>query len=265
MKSPLVSIIIPAYNAEKNIHECLDSVIAQTYWNWEAIVILAPSTDKTMDILREYYFKEARIKIIREKTKSTCATARNIGYEKSKGEYIKFLDSDDWLEPDCLTQMIFTLQSNPFLLWCVSYEKTHDQSITHTMGDFIITQIPGTHVGIGGIGGILFRRKCLEFVKQKWGYLFLPSMGHTDDGDLTLRLKPYPVTVIPKVLSHYRWHDNNLTNNTDPIDQSWGLTCMCWRNKRYEFLWYHFKNTLIHCGNALTGVDLVKEKKRLFG
>ena len=261
MKGLLVSIIIPAYNSGKYLRECLDSVINQTYKNWETIVVLAPSIDNTLDVLREYS-RDPRIKIIQEKTKSNCATARNRGYEASKVQYVKFLDSDDWLEPDCLQAFVntFEMYCDPSILWCVSYEVTHRDG-----KEIPIREIPGTHIEIGGIGGIMFRRECLERVKKVWSYLFLESLGHTDDGDLSLRLIHYPVKLIPVVLSHYRWHDENLTSQTDPIEQEWGIVKMIIRNGAWRLLPYHLKNLILIGLNNLTGYDLVKTKKEFLG
>ena len=264
MIGPLVSVIIPAYNSEKYLPECLESIRQQTYKNWEAIIVVAPSTDLTFETAMIASMEDSRFKVIKEIKKTTCAHARNTGYEASRGEYVYFLDADDWLEPDCFK--IFIEEFDRFC-WCVSYQQTHNQcTIPDDYPDnYIIKVVPGTHTGIGGIGGIMFKRKTLESIKKEWGYIFLESLSHTDDGDLTLRLWPYSIKIVPLVLSHYRWHDDNLTINTNPIEQEWGLTKMCVRNKRYEFIPYHAKNLAIVIGNRIFGRDLVKWKKEIFG
>ncbi|ADY52872.1 glycosyl transferase family 2 [Pseudopedobacter saltans DSM 12145] len=92
-----VSIIIPCYNSEKYVTETLDSVIEQTYEIWECIIVDDHSTDNTWRILEDYQYKYPdKIFLYKNPRKGACA-ARNIGMEKSKGEYLKFLDSDDIL------------------------------------------------------------------------------------------------------------------------------------------------------------------------
>lgn len=94
MGTPLVSIIIPSYNREHLISETLDSVLAQTYQNWECIVVDDGSTDRTGEIINNYTKIDNRIKYFRKKNGGT-ASARNYGLDKANGDYIQFIDSDD--------------------------------------------------------------------------------------------------------------------------------------------------------------------------
>jgi len=105
---PLVSIIIPSYNREYLIGETLDSVLIQTYTNWECIVVDDGSNDNTEEIINSYSEKDKRFKFylrptIRKKGASVC---RNYGLEKSKGELIQFLDSDDLLAKNKLEEQV---------------------------------------------------------------------------------------------------------------------------------------------------------------
>ena len=97
----LFSIIIPVFNVEKYLQVCLNSVLGQTYPDWEAICVNDGSTDGSLAILEENAAKEERIKIIDQPNAGT-ATARNTGIRSAHGDYIFFLDSDDWLELDTL-------------------------------------------------------------------------------------------------------------------------------------------------------------------
>lgn len=91
-----VSIVIPVYNVEKYLRQCLDSVINQTLKDIEIICINDESTDGSLEILQEYEKKDSRIKIINKKNEGLSA-ARNQGLELAKGEYVSFIDSDDWI------------------------------------------------------------------------------------------------------------------------------------------------------------------------
>lgn len=101
---PRVSVIIPVYNVEKYLRECLDSVVNQTLKDIEVICIDDGSTDSSMEILKGYAAKDKRIKIIKQKNKGAGA-ARNKGLKSAKGEYIHFLDSDDWIEIDAYEKL----------------------------------------------------------------------------------------------------------------------------------------------------------------
>ncbi|WP_417370989.1 glycosyltransferase family 2 protein [Gelidibacter japonicus] len=104
MSNPLVSIIIPTFNRAHLIGETLDSVLAQTYQNWECIVVDDGSADGTNVMLAEYCEKDERIQYFKrpvDKPKGANA-CRNFGYENSKGEYIQWFDSDDLMHPDKL-------------------------------------------------------------------------------------------------------------------------------------------------------------------
>ena len=109
MENPLISIIIPVYNGEKYLRPCFDSIIKQTYVNWEMILIDDGSTDGSGAICDEYA-KNAHISVFHKKNEGQ-AKARNIGIEMAKGDYISFVDCDDWLEPDMYEKMMDVLTS----------------------------------------------------------------------------------------------------------------------------------------------------------
>lgn len=92
-----VSIVIPTYNHGEYIRKCIESIISQTYNNWEAIIVNNNSTDNTVDIINN--FNEERISIINIDNQGIIAKSRNIGIKNSTGDYIAFLDSDDWWYP----------------------------------------------------------------------------------------------------------------------------------------------------------------------
>jgi len=96
-----VSVIIPVYNTEKYIAECLDSVLSQTFKDFEAICIDDGSTDNSLSIIKEYAARDSRIKIMSQKNQGVVA-ARNNAIATACGEYILPLDSDDMIAPDCL-------------------------------------------------------------------------------------------------------------------------------------------------------------------
>lgn len=107
MKNQLISIIVPVYNREKLVAETLESVIAQTYQNWECIIVDDGSTDNTWQVLEEFAKRDEKISIFnRDSEPKGAPTCRNIGIEKSNGDYLMFLDSDDLLLNSCLEYRI---------------------------------------------------------------------------------------------------------------------------------------------------------------
>lgn len=101
----LLSVVIPLYKAEPYIEKCLQSVLTQSYSNLEIIVVNDGSPDNSTDIVRTYQKKDARIKLFDKKNEG-AAIARNVGIAACSGEYIHFLDSDDYVEPSAYEKMI---------------------------------------------------------------------------------------------------------------------------------------------------------------
>lgn len=99
MSDVLISVVIPAYNAGKSIRPCIESVLAQSYGNWQAVVVDDGSSDDTAGILDEYSVKDNRIKVIHQENGGPGG-ARNTGIDNSQGEYIVFVDSDDTISPE---------------------------------------------------------------------------------------------------------------------------------------------------------------------
>ena len=97
----LISIIVPIYNVENYLRQCLDSIMNQTYQNFECLLINDGSPDNSADICREYVAKDARFRYF-EKENGGVASARNLGIKRSEGAYITFIDSDDWVDSDYL-------------------------------------------------------------------------------------------------------------------------------------------------------------------
>ncbi|WP_080146745.1 glycosyltransferase family 2 protein [Marinilactibacillus piezotolerans] len=103
MHQPLVSIIVPTYNVERYVEECLDSILNQTYSNLEIIVIDDGSTDATPYLLEPY---RSKLSLTLNKTNQGQGAVRNQGIKAASGEYILFVDSDDWIEPKTVSSLV---------------------------------------------------------------------------------------------------------------------------------------------------------------
>lgn len=122
---PLVSIVIPIYNVESYLRQCLDSVIHQTYTNLEIICVNDGSPDNSIDILREYEEKDSRVKVLNIKNQGLSG-ARNVGTSHCSGDYLLYLDSDDWIEMVAVEQALRAVQhyNADLVLW--NYKKEFD-------------------------------------------------------------------------------------------------------------------------------------------
>lgn len=118
----LVSIITPAYNAAAYIAETIESVLAQTYTNWEMLIVNDCSKDNTAEIVQSYAAKDKRIKLINLKQNSGAAAARNTAIQNAKGRYIAFLDSDDLWKKEKLQKQIEFMQQNRYAFTFTNYQ-----------------------------------------------------------------------------------------------------------------------------------------------
>ena len=197
MANPFVSIIIPSFNRASLIGETLESVIKQTYQNWECIVIDDGSTDYTGELLEFYSKKDSRFKIYyrpnnRPNGASSC---RNYGFEKSKGDYIQFLDSDDNISNDKLSNQIKLLENNSLnsiatCKWGTFNSKIDNAVIHENLKAYNNFENPLDFINAMGesicyfpIHSYLIRRKIIKKAGNWNEYLSL-----NDDGEFMIRI-----------------------------------------------------------------------------
>jgi len=122
LQEPLISVIVPIYNVEKYLNRCIDSIINQTYRNLEIILVDDGSPDNCPKICDEYAKKDSRIIVIHKKNTGVSET-RNFGLKYANGDYITFVDSDDWIDSDMYSYMMnYALTSNCDIIKC-GYRK----------------------------------------------------------------------------------------------------------------------------------------------
>lgn len=136
---PEVSIVMPAYNAEKYIREAMESVLAQTVQSWELIVIDGCSTDRTFELAKELAKSDERIRVFKNEKNSGAARSRNLGFEKCRGDYIALLDGDDLWHPDKLEkQLDLAKKTKADIVYC-SYSLI-DENGCDMCRDFIVPE-----------------------------------------------------------------------------------------------------------------------------
>ncbi len=122
----LVSVITPSYNSEKYIKNTIESVISQTYENWEMIIVDDCSSDSTCEIVESISKEEPRVKLIRQEQNGGAAKARNRALDESKGRFIAYLDADDIWYPEKLQKQVDFMLKNNAGFSCASYEVIDD-------------------------------------------------------------------------------------------------------------------------------------------
>ncbi len=138
---PKISVIIPIYNVEKYLGECLDSVLAQSFKDFEVICVDDGSTDKSTKILEEYQKKDNRIKILQQQ-RGGAGVARNLGLGHAQGKYVQFLDSDDYFEPNLLEEMYTRAEKYDVDLVVCSSKKVDDE------GNIIESKNPNSPINL---------------------------------------------------------------------------------------------------------------------
>lgn len=129
----IVSIIIPVYNSGDYLHKCLVSIQEQTFKSWEAIIVNDGSTDRSGSICDEFAAKDKRFKVIHQNN-SGVVNARNKAIENAIGEYLAFVDSDDYIEPDMLEDMVsLAIREKKDIVWCNHKEIHQNISTSETL------------------------------------------------------------------------------------------------------------------------------------
>ena len=172
---PLVSIITPSYNSEEFIKETIESVLNQTYDNWEMLIIDDCSTDKSLQLIKEYIKVDSRIKYLKNNQNNGPAVTRNIALSKVKGEYIAFLDSDDFWDKLKLEKQVEFMEKN-------NLEITHtDYFFTNSLGE-IIKKVQTSNVIDYKIllKGNQFKTMTMMMKKSFIGDTKLPNIKHED-------------------------------------------------------------------------------------
>jgi glycosyltransferase involved in cell wall biosynthesis len=215
---PIISVIIPAYNAERTILETIKSVQNQTFSDFEIVVINDGSTDRTLELLQNV--KDERLRVFSYKN-SGVAVARNRGISHSTGEFISFIDADDLWTPDKLDLQLAALRQHP--------EAGVAYSWTYFLYEQENSTVPGKPVFFEGNvypkllvenfiahgSNLLIRRKCIESVGE-----FDSNFPHCADWDFYIRLAArWSFVVVPKHQIYYRQSPSSMTSKIDVIER----------------------------------------------
>ena len=138
-KDCFVSVIIPIYNAERYLKECLESVVNQTYRNLDIVLIDDGSKDQSLKICREYQEKDSRVRVISKNNEGVSAT-RNRGIEEARGQWISFVDSDDIIAENYVEELVKCLSEDAEICFVNSTKDLSELNV-HDSGENVILEI----------------------------------------------------------------------------------------------------------------------------
>lgn len=241
-----ISIIIPCYNVEKYLPKCLDSVVNQTYKNLEIICVNDGSTDNTLDVLNKYKLKDSRIVVV-DQENSGASSARNNGLNYVTGDYIMFVDSDDWIDNETCEIVIKKALSDDYdiVIWnyvrefdnnSLSKQIFEDNQIVFNKND-IECKLRRRTIGLYGVE--LSHPENADSVVTIWGKLYkasiildnklqfinLEKIGTSEDALFNLEVYKNisSAIYIPNCLYHYRKNnDTSVTSKyNDKLFRQW--------------------------------------------
>ena len=249
----MISVIVPIYNIERYLRQCIDSILAQTYQNLEILLIDDGSPDNCGKICEDYARIDSRIKVFHTKNLGLSA-ARNMGLRNASGEYIGFVDSDDWIEPDMFKTLLRLLEEtgadiSVCEMWreCLKYRYAAKsvRNAVYTGTDAIKSLvIYGTH---DYAWNKLYKREC-------WTNIFFPP-GHTFEDVATLYkvvLNAHSVSCTSKLLYHYRKRRGSIV-----YDYSMGNLMDNW-NARFDK--YSYLSAIPEIKNDRECIDKLEER-----
>ena len=215
-KHPKVTVFIPVYNRDKFIGETIESVLAQSYTDFELLIVDDGSTDRTIEVIQSY--QDPRIRLKTHGKNLGIPATRNKGLAHARGQYIAILDSDDLAHPERLTKQVSFLDQNPDYVqigtWCQMIDE-HSNKLRRVRKQPTSYQDVHAH--------LLFRCALTNrsimgrtHIFQEYGYH--PDFPRCQDYDLHVRLsKKFKMGNLPEYLVYGRIHDQQITQHTQEI------------------------------------------------
>lgn len=231
----LVSIIMPSWNTGRFIAESIESVIDQTYTNWELIIVDDCSTDNTDAIVAA--FKDKRIRYFKNKKNSGAALTRNRAIREAKGEWIAFLDSDDLWDSQKLEKQIYFMNSHEYVFSYHDYEKIDEESRPlniYVTGPEIVDKQKMYNYGYPG---------CLTFMysAKTMGLIQIEDIKKNNDYAILLKLcKKADCYLLKENLAKYRIRKKSISHDsiTKKLKSHYDLFRICDEQSVSLALWY---------------------------
>lgn len=209
---PLISIIVPVFKTEKHIDRCVQSIINQTYESWELILVDDGSPDSSGRLCDEWGKKEARIRVY-HKENGGVSSARNLGLDKAKGDYITFVDSDDWIGKDCLKYCVNILSDTNielFLFGCCRVNSNGESQLwfkNRTTGVCSLEKYIAANNGLlqFNVWGVFFKRNIIYDSNIR----FLEGMSNAEDKMFLFSVMEKATQICSTEEVYYYYYDND--------------------------------------------------------
>lgn len=207
----LVSIITPTYNCGKFIARTINSVLAQTYTNWEMIIVDDCSKDDTKEVVEGYMKRDVRIKYECLATNSGAAVARTRAMELATGQYMAFLDSDDIWKPEKLEKQLFFMEQNDINFSCTEYEQIDEDDNKLGRVIKVVKKTDYNRLLLDCPVG----NSTVMYNVEKMGKFEVPNIRKRNDDALWLQMlkKEKYIIGMPEILMEYRIRQNSISSN----------------------------------------------------
>lgn len=211
MEKKLISIIMPTYNCAKFIGRTIESVINQTYDNWELIIVDDCSKDNTEEVVKEYIKKDERINYYKFETNQGAAMARTESMKRAKGNYMAFLDSDDLWYKDKLEKQLKFMIDNNYNFTCTAYEQIDEED--KLIGKTIKTKVKADYNRI--LLDCPVGNSTVMYNVDELGKFEVPNIRKRNDDALWLQIikKAKNIYGMNDVLMQYRIRSNSISSN----------------------------------------------------
>lgn len=218
MKNPQISVIVPVYNVEKYLSRCIDSILSQTFTDFELLLIDDGSADSSGKICDEFAMKDERIRVF-HKENGGVASARQLGVDEAKGVYSIHADGDDWVEPNMLERMYLKIIETGADMVITDYFSDKDetscqyiqQRISKTVSADILNEIL-----VGSLIGSLWNKLIRHSIYRDYKIRFVPNIDFCEDV-LTLTqlfILNIKVAYLHEAFYHYcNYNINSITRN----------------------------------------------------
>ncbi|MBU2466759.1 MAG: glycosyltransferase [Bacteroidetes bacterium] len=213
---PLVSIITPVFNSSKFLNDSIQSVLNQSYSNWEHLLVDDCSTDNSVELIEIIQKKDHRIKLFRLKVNSGSGLARNLAIESAKGKYVAFLDSDDYWAPHKLETQVKFMENNKIAFSHSSYGFWSEDGV-EIRKPYNVSESPVSYKDLLKKTEI----SCLTAIynQEIIGKMFMPNLRRKQDYALWLSIlkKGYKSYPQQEVLAYYRQRKGSATNKKQEL------------------------------------------------
>ena len=243
-----VSVIVPVYNVEKYLRRCIDSIVRQSYSNLEILLVDDGSQDASLPICKEYETKDSRIRVFHKENEG-LGLARNYGIERATGEYITFVDSDDYLTLDAIEFMLKkAIVTDADVVIASHYYKNEEQEVRLAERLYCGTEIKETLM-VHMMGNKGNRLDALSYTA--WGKLYkkelfvknhleFPSERKFVWEDLTFSVEAYPlcekVYILHKPVYYYCFNEGSLTHTYKPNKVDLVMRLYCYMKEKIQEL-----------------------------